>query len=57
MAKSTIKFKDSVERFEQIKADIAARRFAPIYLLMGEESYFIDTLCDKLAQSILDPSE
>lgn len=57
MAKSSIKFKDSVERFEQLKADIAARRFAPIYLLMGEESYFIDTLCDMLSQNILDPAE
>ena len=57
MAKSTLKFKDSVERFEQIKADIAARRFAPIYLLMGEESYFIDTLCELLSQNILEPSE
>ena len=58
MAKSsTVKFKDSVERFEQIQADIAARRFAPIYLLMGEESYFIDTLCERLTQTILTPSE
>ncbi|MBR6673079.1 MAG: DNA polymerase III subunit delta [Alistipes sp.] len=57
MAKSSIKFKDSVERFEQLKVDIAARRFAPIYLLMGEESYFIDALCDKLSQSILSPAE
>lgn len=57
MAKSSIKFKDSVERFEQLKADIAARRFAPIYLLMGEESYFIDALCDKLSQNILSPAE
>ncbi|MBQ3148052.1 MAG: DNA polymerase III subunit delta [Alistipes sp.] len=57
MAKSSIKFKDSFERFEQLKADIAARRFAPIYLLMGEESYFIDALCDKLSQSILSPAE
>lgn len=57
MAKSSIKFKDSVERFEQIKAEIAARKFAPIYLLMGEESYFIDTLCDMLSQSILTPAE
>ena len=57
MAKSSIKFKDSVERFEQLKADIAARRLAPIYLLMGVESYFIDTLCDMLSQSILVPAE
>lgn len=57
MAKTTLKFKDSVASFEQIKAQIAARKFAPIYLLMGEESYFIDVLCDALSSSILSPSE
>lgn len=57
MAKASVKFKDSVAEFERLKADIAARRFAPIYLLMGEESYFIDALCDMLSKSILDPAE
>lgn len=57
MAKSTLKFKDSVAAFEQLKAQIAARKFAPIYLLMGEESYFIDVLCDALSSSILSPTE
>lgn len=57
MAKSTLKFKDSVAAFEQLKAQIAARQFAPIYLLMGEESYFIDVLCDALSSSILSPAE
>ena len=57
MAKSTLKFKDSVATFEQLKAQIAARKFAPIYLLMGEESYFIDILCDALSSSILSPAE
>ena len=57
MAKSTLKFKDSVAAFEQLKVQIAARKFAPIYLLMGEESYFIDVLCDALSSSILSPAE
>lgn len=57
MAKSTIKFKDCVARFEEIKKQIKSRQFAPIYLLMGEESYFIDELCNLLASTILDPSE
>lgn len=57
MAKSTLKFKDCEAQFRQIAADIAARKFAPIYLLMGEESYFIDTLCDMLASSILSEAE
>ncbi|MDE6778492.1 MAG: DNA polymerase III subunit delta [Alistipes sp.] len=54
MAKSTVKFKDSVAEYERIAADIRARKFAPVYLLMGEESYFIDSLADMLAGSILD---
>ena len=57
MAKSTIKFKDCVAQFEELKKQIKSRKFAPIYLLMGEESYFIDELCSLLASSILDPAE
>lgn len=57
MAKSAIKFKDSAADYQRIAADIRARRFAPLYLLMGEESYFIDSLSDMLAGSILDEAE
>ena len=49
MAKSALKFKDSVAQYERIAAEVAARRFSGIYLLMGEESYFIDALSDQLA--------
>ena len=44
MAKSALKFKDSVAAYEKLAQEIAARRFAPVYLLMGEESYFILSL-------------
>ena len=54
MAKSAVKFKDSVAEYERIAAEIAARKFSGIYLLMGEESYFIDALAERLASSILD---
>lgn len=57
MAKSTLRFRDSVAAFDRLCADIAARRFAPVYLLMGEESYFIDALCDRLAATILNEAE
>jgi DNA polymerase-3 subunit delta len=57
MAKSTIKFRDSVAAFEAIRNDIAARKFAPIYLLMGEEGYFIDELADRLAEDVLTEAE
>ncbi len=54
MAKSALKFRDSVARYEQLAAEIAARRFAPVYLLMGEEGYFIDALAERLATTVLD---
>ncbi len=57
MAKSTLKFKDSVTEADRILASIAKREFAPIYLLMGEESYFIDAICEQLSQTILTPAE
>lgn len=57
MAKSTIKFRDSVAQYERLTSDIAARRFAPVYLLMGEESYFIDALAARIADTVLDEAE
>lgn len=57
MAKSAIKFRDSVAEFERLQQQIAARKFSPIYLLMGEESYFIDRLQEQLAESILNEAE
>jgi DNA polymerase-3 subunit delta len=57
MAKSTLKFKDCVAAYERLRTQIAARDYAPIYLLMGEESYFIDELCNQLSTTILTPAE
>ena len=57
MAKSTLKFKDSIALFDSLMRDIAARKFAPIYLLMGEESFFIDRLSERLAGTILIEAE
>ena len=56
MAKS-VGFNDCITNFNAIMASIDARQFAPIYLLMGDEGYFIDALCDKLASSILNEAE
>lgn len=57
MAKSTLKFRDTTAAYERLAADIRARKFVPVYLLMGEESYFIDALCDLLASTILAEAE
>lgn len=58
MAKSgTIGFRESAAAFTQISSEISARKFATLYLLMGEEGFFIDRLADRLAETILDESE
>lgn len=57
MAKSTKKFKDCHADFCAISADIDARRFAHVYLLAGEEPYFIDMLTEKLSTSVLNEAE
>jgi len=39
------KFKDTLEDYRKLTSDIKSKcNFAPIYLLMGEEAYFIDQL-------------
>ena len=43
--------------FEEICQDIAARRFRPVYLLMGEEPFFIDRITDLLIDKVLNESE
>ena len=37
--------------------EIANKKFAPIYLLMGEESYFIDQLTEQLTKNVLTETE
>lgn len=57
MAKTTAKFVDCVAEYSAIMSDISARRFQPIYLLTGDEGFFIDAICDALADSILNEAE
>ena len=57
MARSSIKFRDSVATYESLSAEASRGQFAPLYLLMGEESYFIDALSRQLSSSILPPEQ
>lgn len=58
MAKSgKITFKESGTDYISLSKKVAERKFSPIYLLMGDEPYFIDLLCAQLAESILTPAE
>lgn len=43
--------------FESIMADLRARKFSPVYFLMGEEPYFIDSLTDYVTENVLQESE
>lgn len=43
--------------FESIKRDILNKKFSPIYLLMGDESFFIDQISDLLVENVLTNEE
>ena len=43
--------------FEQIIQDLEARKFVPLYYLMGDESYYIDRISDYIAEHVLSPEE
>lgn len=56
MAKG-VKFSDCIADYNMIMKSIEARQFAPIYLLSGDEGYFIDAIADRLASTILNEAE
>ena len=43
--------------FDSIMADLKARKFVPLYYLMGEEPYYIDRIADYIAANVLQPEE
>ena len=58
MAKSTkATFKDTVANHHRLIQDIRGGKYAPVYLLMGEEGYFIDSIAELLAESVLTEAE
>jgi DNA polymerase-3 subunit delta len=44
-------------KYEQILTELRNRRFSPVYFLMGEEPYFIDSLSDYIEEHVLSESE
>lgn len=50
MAKQTI-------TYEQIISDLHRKSFSPIYLLMGDEAYYIDQITDYIQNEILNESQ
>ena len=50
MAKQTITYDD-------ILKDLKTKHYRPVYYLMGEESYYIDQICDYITDNVLSDSE
>lgn len=49
--------KDSIEAFNKLVKEIKSKQFKPIYILHGEESFFIDELSDLLEANVLNEAE
>ncbi len=49
--------KSSQWTYDSIRNDIRERHFYPIYLLMGEEAYFIDAITELLVDTVLTETE
>ena len=45
------------DKYLQIISDIKKGNLKPVYLLMGDESYYIDTITDTIVKNALDESE
>ena len=43
--------------YESIMKDLKARKFAPVYVLMGDEPFYIDKICDYIMENVLQPDE
>lgn len=43
--------------FQAIMSDLKAQKFSPIYILMGDESYYIDQISDYISENVLTPGE
>ena len=43
--------------FDSIMRDLKAKKYAPVYVLMGDESYYIDKISDYIAENVLEPDD
>ena len=43
--------------FQKITADLQAKKYSPVYFLMGEESYYIDLISDYIENNVLNDME
>lgn len=49
--------KKATVTFDAIMRDLKAGKYAPVYILMGDESYYIDRITDYIAENVLEPDD
>lgn len=49
--------KDTIEKYNEILGDLKNKIYKPIYVLMGDEVYYIDKLSDFIANNVLPEDE
>ncbi|MDR2286549.1 MAG: DNA polymerase III subunit delta [Prevotellaceae bacterium] len=52
-----IGIKEVIAKYNQILDDLEKKIYYPVYLLMGEEPYYIDKISEYIADNVLDKSE
>ncbi|MEG1635040.1 MAG: DNA polymerase III subunit delta [Rikenellaceae bacterium] len=57
LTSSKVNFKASFSTYRSIMKDLAGHKYSKCYLLMGEESYFIDMIVDYIAANIVDEAD
>ena len=49
--------KKATVTFDVIMRDLKSGKYAPVYILMGDESYYIDRITDYIAENVLEPDD
>ena len=49
--------KKATQSFDAIMRELKAGRFLPVYVLMGDESYYIDQISDYIQNHVLKPDQ
>ncbi|HRM87168.1 MAG TPA: DNA polymerase III subunit delta, partial [Prevotella sp.] len=44
--------KKSAISYESIMKDLKARKYSLVYVLMGEEPFYIDKICDYISENV-----
>ena len=52
-----LRAKDSLVDYSRIMTDLKEKKYKPVYLLMGEEPYYIDLISNYIAQNVLSETE